>query len=92
MERLPSLKRDKDPSLAKGLKVVSQGALNGDTFQNSTQPMGIRDSFLGPLLGEGLTLSGYHIAGVDDRLIGVALALIWATLAVWRGTWVGIKP
>ena len=48
MERLPSLQRDKDPSLAKGLKVVSQGALNGDTFQNSTQPMGIRDSLFGP--------------------------------------------
>jgi len=47
---------------------------------------------LGPLLGEGLNLSGVQIAGIDTRLIGVALALIWATLAAWRGTWIGIKP
>ena len=92
MKRLPSPQRDKDPSLAKGLIVVSQGALNGGTLKTSTQPMGIRDSFFGPPLGEGLTLSGFDIAGADARLIGVALALIWATLAVWRGTWVGIKP
>ena len=61
-------------------------------FKILLSPWGFAILFLGPLLGEGLTLSGYHIAGVDARLIGVALALIWATLAVWRGTWVGIKP
>jgi hypothetical protein len=61
-------------------------------FKLLLSPWGVAILFLGPLLGEGLTLSGFFIAGVDPRLIGVALALIWATLAAWRGTWVGIKP
>ena len=61
-------------------------------FKLLLSPWGFAILFLGPLLGEGLTLSGFDIAGADARLIGVALALIWATLAVWRGTWVGIKP
>ncbi|NDG94133.1 MAG: hypothetical protein EBY55_13475 [Gammaproteobacteria bacterium] len=61
-------------------------------FKLLLSPWGFAILFLGPLLGEGLTLSGFYIAGVDARLIGVALALIWATLAAWRGTWVGIKP
>ena len=85
-------------TLAGVLVVVSKRTLNGDTVQTSTQPMGIFSPwgfailFLGPLIGEGLTLFGFQIVGVDTRLIGVALALFWATLAVWRGTWVGIKP
>ena len=61
-------------------------------FKLLLSPWGFAILFLGPLLGEGLTLSGFYIAGVDARLIGVALALTWATLAAWRGTWVGIKP
>ena len=61
-------------------------------FKLLLSPWGFAILFLGPLLGEGLTLPGFDIAGADARLIGVALALIWATLAVWRGTWVGIKP
>ena len=61
-------------------------------FKLLLSPRGFAILFLGPLIAEGLILSGFQIAGVDTRLIGVALALIWATLAVWRGTWVGIKP
>ena len=61
-------------------------------FKLLLSPWGFAILFLGPLLGEGLNWSGVQIAGVDTRLIGVALALIWATLAVWCGTWVGIKP
>ena len=61
-------------------------------FKLLLSPWGFAILFLGPLIGEGLNWSGVQIAGVDTRLIGVALALIWATLAVWRGTWVGIKP
>lgn len=61
-------------------------------FKLLLSPWGFAILFLGPLFGEGLNWSGLQIAGVDTRLIGVALALIWATLAVWRGTWVGIKP
>ena len=58
-------------------------------FKLLLSPWGFAIIFLGPLLGEGLTLTGVQTAEVDTRLIGVALALIWATLAVWRGTWVG---
>ena len=61
-------------------------------FKLLLSPRGFVILFLGPLIAEGLILSGFQIAGVDTRLIGVALSLIWATLAVWRGTWVGIKP
>ena len=61
-------------------------------FKLLLSPRGFAILFLGPLIAEGLILSGFQIAGVDTRLIGVALSLIWATLAVWRGTWVGIKP
>ena len=61
-------------------------------FKLLLSPWGFAILFLGPLIAEGLILSGFPIAGVDTRLIGVALSLIWATLAVWRGTWVGIKP
>ena len=60
-------------------------------FKLLLSPWGFAILFLGPLLGEALHLSGVQIAGVDTRLIGVAFALVWATLAVWRGTWVGIK-
>ena len=61
-------------------------------FKLLLSPWGFAILFLGPLIAEGLILSGFQIAGVDTRLIGVALSLIWAKLAVWRGTWVGIKP
>ncbi len=61
-------------------------------FKLLLSPWGFAILFLGPLIGEGLTLLGFQIVGVDTRLISVALALFWATLAVWRGTWVGIKP
>ena len=61
-------------------------------FKLLLSPWGFAILFLGPLIGEGRTLFGFQIVGVDIRLIGVALALFWATLAVWRGTWVGIKP
>ena len=61
-------------------------------FKLLLSPWGFAILFLGPLIAEGLILSGFQIAGVDTRLIGLALSLIWATLAVWRGTWVGIKP
>ena len=61
-------------------------------FKLLLSPWGFAILFLGPFLGEGLTSLGLQIEGVDTRLIGVALALSWATLAVWRGTWMGIKP
>ena len=61
-------------------------------FKLLLSPWGFAILFLGPLIAEGLILSGFQTTGVDTRLIGVALSLIWATLAVWRGTWVGIKP
>ena len=82
---------EKTKTLAKGLIVGSRGHRMATLFKLLLSPWGFAILFLGPLLGEGLTLSGFDIAGADARLIGVALALIWATLAVWRGTWVGIK-
>ena len=61
-------------------------------FKLLLSPWGFTILFLAPLIGEGLTLVGFQIAGVETRFIGVALALFWATLAVWQGTWVGIRP
>ena len=82
---------EKTKTLAKGLIVGSRGHRMATLFKLLLSPWGFAILFLGPLVGEGLNLSGVQIARVDSRLIGVALALIWATLAVWRGTWVGIK-
>ena len=83
---------EKTKTPAKALIVGSRGHRMATLFKLLLSPWGFAILFLGPLRGEGLTLSGILTAGVDARLIGVALALIWATLAVWRGTWVGIKP
>ena len=85
-------RNEKTKTLAEGLIVGSRGHRMATLFKLLLSPWGFAILFLGPLIGEGLTLFGFQIVGVDTRLIGVALALFWATLAVWRGTWVGIKP
>ena len=67
---------EKTKTPAKGLIVGSRGHRMATLFKLLLSPWGFAILFLGPLLGEGLTLSGVQIAGVDTRLIGVALALI----------------
>ena len=55
-------------------------------------PWGFAILFLGPLLGECLELVGWSKATVDPLGIGLLIAIIWAGITIWRGSWFWVRP
>ena len=55
-------------------------------------PIGFAVLFLGPFFAELITLTGLSLGATNPLWIGLGVALAWGSLAVWRGSWLGIRP
>ena len=57
-----------------------------------SSPWGFAVLFLGPLFGECIEQAGWSTAILDPLWLGLSIAILWAGIAVWRGSWFWVRP